>query len=62
MTLGVEYYKDDDGSLIPLKPKLSDISEGKSSEADRLGVIQLRLAKKEGGIINSKSYINIMSG
>lgn len=62
MTLGVEYVKGEDGSMVPLKPILSDISEGKSSESDKLGVIELKLAKKEGGIINSKSYINIMRG
>ena len=63
MTLGVEYIKGPEGELIPHKPKLSDISEGKSSsESGKLGVIELKLAKKQGGIINSKSYINIISG
>ena len=51
MTLGVEYIKGLDGTLTPLKPKLCDISDGKGSDedSDKLGVIELRMAKKSGG-------------
>lgn len=39
-----------------------DISDGKGDGSiDNLGTIQLSLAKKEGGVINSKSLINICS-
>lgn len=62
MTLGVEFIKGMDGVMTPLKPKLIDISEGKSQEGEKIGVVELRLAKKQGGDINSKSYINIMCG
>lgn len=64
MTLGVDYMKTADNVLVPNRPKLIDISDGKGNdgESDKIGVIQLRLAKKEGGEIRSKSYINICCG
>lgn len=47
MTLGVDYTKTGD-TQIPSKPKLIDISDGKSNddENNKLGVIELKLAKK----------------
>lgn len=52
MTLGIE-RKDEN----PYLPKLFDISEGKDKA--QLGVVELVLAKKEGGVINSESNVNI---
>lgn len=47
MVLGVDTVKSDDRQ-IPIKPKLIDISDGKSNqnENDKLGSIELKLAKK----------------
>ena len=60
MTLGVEYLKTTDGKKIPQKPKLIDISDGKGDGTmDNLGKVELLLAKKEGGIINSSRHVNI---
>jgi hypothetical protein len=63
MTLGVEFLKRADGSGIPIRPKLIDISDGKGDGTiDNLGFVELVLAKKEGGIISSDRYINICCG
>ena len=59
MTLGVDIVN---STQRKLRPKLVDISDGKGDGSiDNLGTIQLSLAKKEGGVINSKSLINICS-
>ena len=47
MTFGIHRNQADE----PYLPKLFDISEGKNGA--ELGVVELKLAKKEGGVINS---------
>lgn len=60
MTLGVEVTNS--ANEKKLRPKLIDISDGKGDGAlDSLGIIELKKAKKEGGIIESGSYVNICS-
>lgn len=41
MTLGVDYMKTADNVLVPNRPKLIDISDGKGNdgESDKIGVI-----------------------
>lgn len=55
MTLG--FSKDADGQ--PTTARLYDISDGPGSY---LGYVDLKMAKKEGGEINSESFINICIG
>jgi hypothetical protein len=40
---------------------LQDISEGKQ-EGGEIGYVEVKLAKKEGGVINSESFVNIAWG
>lgn len=40
---------------------LKDISEGKQEGSD-IGFVEVKLAKKEGGVINSESFVNIAWG
>lgn len=40
---------------------LQDISEGKT-EGVEIGYVEVKLAKKEGGEINSESFVNIAWG
>lgn len=55
MTLGIA--NNEEGQ--PIYSKLIDISDGSPAE---IGWIDLKLAKKEGGVINSESFINICMG
>lgn len=60
MTLGVE--ENNSGGEKKLRPKLIDISDGKGDGTiENLGIVELKKAKKEGGIIESGSYVNICS-
>lgn len=56
MTLGVELNEENEPAFAILK----DISEG--PEKCELGWIELELAKKDGGDINSESFIYLRSG
>ena len=49
---------EEEGSRIAV---LKDISEGKK-EGEEIGYIEVKMAKKEGGEINSDSFVNLAWG
>ena len=56
MTLGLERNEETNDPKIP---RLIDITDGPEVE---IGVVELKIAKKEGGEINSKSFVNVCMG
>jgi hypothetical protein len=56
MVLGKELSEDSMRRAV-----LQDISEGKVDD-NEIGYIEVKLAKKEGGVINSESFVNIACG
>jgi hypothetical protein len=57
MVLGQE-----EGEDATRRAALKDISEGKTEEGAEVGYVEVKLAKKEGGEINSESFVNIAWG
>jgi hypothetical protein len=55
MVLGQEESED-----LTRRAVLQDISEGKGE--GQIGYVEVKLAKKEGGEINSESFVNIAWG
>ena len=56
MILGQELGQDDKRRAV-----LIDISDGKPAEGE-ISYLEVKLAKKEGGDINSESFVNIVWG